>query len=123
VLSMSVAFLASVTLLPAMIILTRPRFLGSTSASACVALIALLATVSTDSRAEAQATPGAEDIVKRVNMVSQGKQVTRSILFRTTDKSGRVRERETMSFRRYFGDERRLHCFSPPPQTFAILPS
>jgi predicted RND superfamily exporter protein len=115
VLSMSVAFLASVTLLPAMIILTRPRFLGSTSVSACVALIALLATVSTDSRAEAQATPGAEDIVKRVNMVSQGKQVTRSILFRTTDKSGRVRERETMSFRRYFGDERRLALFFTAP--------
>jgi hypothetical protein len=57
----------------------------------------------------------ADAIVARVNAVPQGEQVTRRILFRTTDKRGRSRERETVSFRRYFGDERRLALFFTAP--------
>ncbi|MFK7829075.1 MAG: outer membrane lipoprotein-sorting protein [Congregibacter sp.] len=59
--------------------------------------------------------PDAREIVRRVNAVSTVDQLTRKILFRTTDKRGRVRERQTVSFRRHFDDERRLALFFTAP--------
>jgi predicted RND superfamily exporter protein len=114
VISMAVAFLASVTLLPALTSLVRPRFLV-----AAAALVLAFVLFPDGVRAEGEAVPApgmsAEAIVARVNAVPQGEQVTRRILFRTTDKRGRSRERETVSFRRYFGDERRLALFFTAP--------
>jgi len=57
----------------------------------------------------------AADVVAQVNSVPESEQVTRELLFRTTDKRGRARERDTVSYRRYFGDERRLVIYFTAP--------
>ena len=115
VLSMAVAFLASVTLLPALILILAPRFAGALVPLFVLALLPALAMIAPDARSENAEVLTADEVVARVNGVSQGEQVTRRILFRTTDKRGRSRERETVSFRRYFGDERRLALFFTAP--------
>lgn len=116
-LSMAVAFLASVTLLPALIYLHTPRFVTS----APVVLVGMLALLMAGggipgaSAQDASADLSADEVVANVNGVPQGDQVTRNILFRTTDKRGRSRERETVSYRRYFDDERRVVLFFTAP--------
>ncbi|MEQ8514814.1 MAG: outer membrane lipoprotein-sorting protein, partial [Chromatocurvus sp.] len=162
-LSMGVSFLASVTLLPALIMLRCPRFITEGAASrrrhlprvGATVLVAVAAVLWLSSAARAEeagaaassadgasaapeaggqpaghmgvdvAAPPAADaasdaltaseVVARVNAVPQGEQVTRELLFRTTDKRDRSRERETISYRRYFGDERRLALFFTAP--------
>ncbi|WOJ98264.1 outer membrane lipoprotein-sorting protein [Congregibacter brevis] len=113
-LSMSVAFLASVTLLPAIVYLARPAFIHrAAAATPLLLLVVALGFANPDSFAEEVLT--ADEIVARVNAVPQGEQVTRSLLFRTTDKRGRTRERQTQSYRQYFGEERRLVLFFTAP--------
>ncbi|MFT7288049.1 MAG: putative RND superfamily exporter protein [Halieaceae bacterium] len=142
-LSMAVSFLASVTLLPAIVHLTRPRFLGgpgvgsgAAGAAGGVAGLLVLAMVvashapplraqeQAQEQNPAQEQPAsvmeasaltADEVVAGVNAVPQGEQVTRKLLFKTTDKRGKSRERDTISYRRYFGEERRLALFFTAP--------
>lgn len=120
-LSMGVAFLASVTLLPAIVYLARPGFISATAASSSLRSLVLPLMAVTmlgglfADNVRAEELLKADAVVTRVNAVPQGEQVTRKLLFRTTDKRGRSRERDTASFRRYFGDERRLALFFTAP--------
>ncbi|MFA5493874.1 MAG: outer membrane lipoprotein-sorting protein [Porticoccaceae bacterium] len=135
-LSMAVSFVASVTLLPALILALRPAFVcgalpGNRAARrkslvrvvAQVAVVLALAAIWLASSVHAHASEerlasgqlSADDVVARVNAVPQGEQVTRDLLFRTVDRQGRSRERQTVSYRRYFGDERRLVLFFTAP--------
>ncbi|WP_197911893.1 outer membrane lipoprotein-sorting protein [Kineobactrum salinum] len=142
-LSMGVSFLASVTLLPALVKLLRPAFIYGTGTVRrsllpllfkILLVVALAATWLFQSARAAEVEPGtetepsstetepgteaelcAEEVVTRVNAVPQGEQVTRELLFRTTDKHDRSRERETVSYRRFFGDERRVVLFFTAP--------
>jgi hypothetical protein len=118
-LSMGVAFLASVTLLPAIVYLARPRFIYRLARVVPLLLLSLWV-IGQSGEAYAEQSPAeealsADEIVARVNAVPQGEHVTRSLVFRTTDKRGRTRERQTQSFRQYFGEERRLALFFTAP--------
>lgn len=113
-LSMGVAFVASVTLVPAMVFVARPRFISRLPQSLGVLLLLALVGV-TPGEVLANECVDADCVVSRVNSVSQGEQVTRKLLFRTIDKRGRTRERETVSYRRFFGAERRLALFFTAP--------
>lgn len=134
VISMLVAFLASVTLLPALVLLGKPAFMSQTQAAPASSIAGFLVLVlalgalgsqtvfaqnstefsDADSQSSAESY-AASEVVAKVNAVSQGEQVSRNLLFRTTDKKGRTRERDTRSFRRYFGEERRLALFFTAP--------
>ncbi|EED33972.1 Patched family protein [gamma proteobacterium NOR5-3] len=120
-LSMGMAFLASMTLLPAIVLLSNPAFIRQSKALGLLLVMATLGCVIPSEQASAQeegTSPGgltAAEIVQKVNAVPRGEQVTRRLVFKTTDKRGRNRERETQSFRRYFGEERRLALFFTAP--------
>lgn len=126
-LSMGFSFLASVTLLPALIKLLRPAFIHAGAAGAAQRRSASLRTLAQVAAVlvlvfawmaypvnAADALP-ADEVVARVNAVPESEQVTRELLFRTTDRRGRSRERETISYRRYFGDDRKLVLFFTAP--------
>jgi hypothetical protein len=113
-LSMAVAFLASVTLLPAIVYLLKPKFVHRATQILPLLVFSLMATLS-NGDARADEALSADAIVARVNAVPQGEHVSRSLLFRTIDKRGRTRERQTQSFRQYFGEERRLALFFTAP--------
>lgn len=141
-LSMGMSFIASVTLLPALVHVLRPGFLATVGRPmlgmrwllrllglVMLAIVLAVSVLTRDANAaqtddaaveagvatDATGAMDAEAIVAAVNAVPQGEQVTRSLLFRTTDKRGRSRERETVSYRRYFGEERRLVLFFTAP--------
>ncbi|GAB5414307.1 MAG: outer membrane lipoprotein-sorting protein [Congregibacter sp.] len=121
-LSMAAAFIASITLLPALVCVFRPLFMtrsiGSRCSSQLFCLLIILgigALVFAPEYSIAEEKLSASQVVTRVNALHQGERVTRRLLFRTTDKKGRTRERNTVSFRRFFGKERRQALFFTEP--------
>lgn len=74
-------------------------------------LLALLST----GLAHAQGLPSATSIVQKTNAVDEGVQLTRELTMILTDKRGKSRTRETVSFRKYLGKEKRLAIFYEQP--------
>ncbi len=56
-----------------------------------------------------------DEIVAMVNSVPEGQYVTRKLAMELTDRRGKTRSRETINYRKYFGDEKRTVIFFLSP--------
>ncbi|GAA3927709.1 outer membrane lipoprotein-sorting protein [Litoribacillus peritrichatus] len=135
VIAVTTSFIASVTLLPALIKVIRPSFItGKTSARESTARVGVtrmitMMTVASGLtcavlwnpvEASEQTTVSAsilnaETIVDRVNGVDEGEHVARKLHMKLMDRKGKVRERYTDSFRKYYGNEKRTILFYRSP--------
>lgn len=126
VLSVTASFIASMTLLPALIKVFQPAFITGKAEAARegVGLVkpllwvlvlggigAFLATPYT----EAEELPKGDWIVEQINQQNDGEYVSQRMTMRMIDKQGKVRERETVGYRKYFGDEKRTILFYTEP--------
>jgi len=125
-LAVSTAFVASVTLVPALAWWLRPGFLvghsssaaipGSTPARAAAVGALLLLASSVEARAEAPVdTLSGDQIMARVNQRDDGLQVSRKFTLELTDRRGITRVEKTTGYRKYFGDEKRTIFFYTDP--------
>ena len=127
VVSVTTSFLASMSLLPALIKVTKPRFItGNVSeigeasmnwvkVSSIVLLVGVLGGVFFIQKASASDLPNAQDVVAKVNAVDDGQHVTRDLTMTLVDKRGKSRVRETKTYRKYFGTEKRTIIFYKKP--------
>jgi len=60
--------------------------------------------------------PSGLDIAKNINQVEEGVQQTRKLHMKMVDRRGKVRERFTLGFRKYYGDEKRTVLFYLKPK-------
>lgn len=65
--------------------------------------------------AAAETLPAGEEIARRINARDEGEVVSRFVTMAMTDRSGTERVRETKSFRKYFGKEKRTVIFYLSP--------
>lgn len=82
----------------------------STLLALCVLTSALAA-----SSAESTGLPDGDEIVANVNARDEGESVVRNLTMTLTDKRGKERVRETIDFRKYYGDEKRSVLFFLSP--------
>ncbi len=90
----------------------KQQSLSIAMASILLTTVALPALIST---AHATALPSAETVVSNINAVDEGEHVVRKLRMVMTDKRGKVRERLTTSYRKFFGDEKRSVLFYQKP--------
>ena len=64
-----------------------------------------------------QSLPEGNSIANKTYTRDDGVSVTRKLTMELTDKRGKIRVRETISLRKYFGDERRLAIFYLTPSS------
>jgi len=123
VLSVTMSFIASLVLLPALVLVLKPAFLyrhhqedaDTNEAPAgvvitktlCVIAIAGLGVTLVPESAQASDLPDGAAIIENVNQVAEGQHAISDLHMTLTDKSGKVRERKALSFRKYFGEEKR----------------
>lgn len=79
------------------------------------ALVLLAATAAFGSDPAPAALPGGDEVVRRVNARDDGHQASRTLVMELIDRDGSTRTRVTRSFRRDFGDTRRLALFFVEP--------
>jgi predicted RND superfamily exporter protein len=139
--SVSTSFFASMSLLPALIKATKPRFISDTikpmslegtsvnniplttpksyvRVIRSLTIISLIASVSYfvfNKEAHAASTPESINIVNKVNNVNDGQQVTRKLTMTMIDKRGKTRVRETLAYRKYYEGEKRTVLFYKKP--------
>jgi len=129
--AVTTSFIASMTILPALGKLLKPAFLfprselaaAATRASAVAtasSVVALVAVVSVLFASFAKADdvsdlPAADDIIAQVNSRDDGQQVTRKLTMELIDRRGKSRVRETIAYRRYYGEEKRTVLFYQSP--------
>ena len=65
--------------------------------------------------AAAEALPAGDEIARRINARNEGEVVSRFVTMAMTDRGGTERVRETKSFRKYFGKEKRVVIFYLSP--------
>ncbi|NOR71100.1 MAG: outer membrane lipoprotein-sorting protein, partial [Methylomarinum sp.] len=68
------------------------------------------------SNANSAELPSGDSIAKNINARDEGIAVSRNLTMQMTDRHGKVRERETRAFRKYFGDEKRTAIFYLKPK-------
>jgi len=129
VVSVTTSFLASMSLLPALIKVTKPNFIGGYSEnqekaplgrkfariSSVILLIATFGGFVINKQALAADLPVAMQLVNKVNAIDDGQQVTRNLTMTMIDKRGKKRVRETLAFRKYYGEEKRTILFYKKP--------
>ena len=122
------AFVASVTLLPALIYLLQPAFMFSrpsvqfrpgfaTASVVAIGVISLLAYSSTFADTgilDLDALDGRQ-VMQAVNARDEGEQVGRDLRIELIDRRGKTRVQETRGYRRYFGEEKRTVIFYRAP--------
>ena len=122
-LSVSVAFVASLILLPAFTLVFRPGFMLGANGSfwkTGVILLALLAAGAMTSKAFADENPPtADEIIQKMNNRPEGVAVQRDMVITMTDRRGNTREEHTRAFRRYFGTAKKTVIFYTQPGTVA----
>jgi len=127
--SVVTSFVFSLTLLPALIMLFKPKFIvtesaktqgSGLSASAGVLLVAVAGTgllYQQDAQAadSPSGLPDANWVVEQINAVEEGRQSSSRLSMTLIDRRGKVRQRETISFRQYVGEEKQtvLYYLSP----------
>jgi len=124
-LSVSSAFIFSLTFLPALILLIKPRFvyqqqakpksrmtLGGTTASALLVCVVLF---TAEPSQAADDTLNAQQIMQNVLARNDGQQVTRTLTMELTDRRGKLRQRVTRGYRKYFGENKRTVLFYLSP--------
>jgi predicted RND superfamily exporter protein len=128
-LAVSMSFLASVTLLPALIKVFKPRFIISEStASESIFLgvkhlailfglmtVLFFTTLMNTSEAVAGELPSGDSIVEQINQQEDGEFVSQRLKMTLIDRRGNERTRETIGYRKYFGDEKRTILFYTSP--------
>lgn len=121
-LSVSSAFLFSLTFLPALVLVIRPAFVygeGGTRLPAATVPILVAAlgagTLFIASEARADERTGRE-VMEQVEARDEGGQMTRKLTMELTDRRGKTRVRETLGYRKYFGDEKRTVLFYESPK-------
>ncbi len=136
-LAVTTSFIASVTLLPAIVKLVKPKFImgnlqltqnqlptndatnTDNNPSSVLPMLLLAASGGLLTQlplSEAQAEPlTAAEIVQKVNSMDDGLQVTRNLTMTLTDRRGKQRIRETTGYRKYFGEEKRTVLFYTSP--------
>ncbi|MGI2026989.1 outer membrane lipoprotein-sorting protein [Endozoicomonas acroporae] len=141
-LSVTMSFLAAMTLLPALVMVIQPRFIFGQQAhipahkpvsalfsvmvlTGSVVLASLLFAPQSSKAVEREQAEGrvmAEQIVASVNAVDDGQQATSDLTMILTDRRGKQRTRETKSYRKYFpaseaaGQEKRTVFFYQSPK-------
>jgi len=137
-LAVTTSFLASVTLLPALIKVFKPKFvfgdlhivtrpeaaevrtaagnrLLSLAPSAAALLIGPMLVSSPMAEAQTDMLPSGDWIVNKVNSMDDGHQVTRNLHMTLIDRRGKQRVRNTIGYRKYFGDDKRTVLFYLSP--------
>ena len=66
--------------------------------------------------ASAANLPSGDEIAENINARDEGVAVSRNVLMEMTDKRGKTRKRNTRSFRKYYGDEKRTVIFYRTPK-------
>lgn len=127
-LSVTTSFLISMTLLPALILVFRPRFITGQSARPSVSatgmtsstftlLVGLLAFVMFVSpQLMAQTLPEGRWVAEQINQVDEGERRFSAVTMTLTDKRGKERVREAVIYRKYFGEEKRTVLFYLAPR-------
>lgn len=129
--SVCVSFLFSMTVLPALIKLTLPRFITGSVSSHTPAVVTAKSLVMAfvlgaswmvcDKPAWASANgsqplPDGLWVAQQINRVDDGKQRTGKLEMTMIDKRGKVRTRDTLNFRKYYGEEKRTVLFYLSPR-------
>lgn len=136
VLSVTMSFVAAMTLLPAMVMLIRPKFIflnlnddkeepsteSKVTSNLTSSVLLLLIGIGTTSVIGFTAKPvyameglDAMSIVNNINDVDDGLQVTSDLSMTMTDKRGKERSRDTISYRKYFGKDKKTVLFYKKP--------
>lgn len=124
-LSIGISFLASMILLPALVLRTRPEFvlgrnfasskIATTRVTAVVFLVVALAMTLLSQTVIAQESISAEEVVGQVNGVNEGAFVTRNLQMTLIDKRGKERQRDTVIYRKFYDDQLRTAVFYLSP--------
>ncbi len=127
VLSVTTSFLASMTLLPALVKVFKPAFMEPAEAfrrvgfrraigtTAMVLIIGISGLWGISSAARAGELPAGDWIVEQINNIDDGEFVSRKLTMHMIDRRGKERVRETTAYRKYFGDEKRTVLFYLAP--------
>ena len=144
VISVTTSFLASLSLLPALIKVIKPGFISQSlnrennqtthselsgdkvmtrkwlRLTSVILVVASLGGLAINQQAQAatpagNSAPDAMTIVDKVNAVDDGEFVSRDLLMTLTDKRGKTRVRETKTFRKYYDGEKRTMLFYKKP--------
>jgi hypothetical protein len=123
------AFIASFTVLPALVLVFRPAFLEAerskqpTSAikrtASMLLVMGFVAAPAAQTGAEGPDWPTGDEIARRVNARDDGEQVARRIVMELIDRRGKKRIRETFGYRKYYGSEKRTVLFYQKPKNVA----
>jgi len=122
--SVVTSFIVSMTLLPALVKVFRPRFIitgvnpswaKAERVSGFLFAVIALSIISYPANIDAAEPLTADEIVARVNAVDDGQFLTRKLKMELTDKRGKTRERETISYRKYYGKDMRTVLFYLSP--------
>jgi hypothetical protein len=135
--SVTTSFFISMTLLPALTLLFKPRFITrqtidnleinnagisllnpTTKTVIAVSVVGLLGWVLASDKALADDSelPQGRWVMEQVNNVDDGDAVSRKLTMTMIDKRGKERVRETVGYRKYFGDEKRTVLFYLTPR-------
>ena len=130
--SVTTSFLASMSFLPALIKVVKPRFIADSITketamshqstarkfariTSVVLAVGVLGGLVISQQAMAVEAPDAMTVVNNVNAVDDGEHVTRNLTMTLIDKSGKTRVRETQTFRKYYDEEKRTILFYKKP--------
>jgi len=126
-LSVSTAFIFSLTFLPALILLIKPAFIyGNQSrvplqglSTGIVLAVSSMFLLGTSTGVQAQESAAidmtAREIMQQVLDREDGVQVSRTLTMELTDRRGKTRKRVTRGYRKYFGDDKRTVLFYLSP--------
>lgn len=116
--SVSIAFISSLVLLPAIALVFKPAFLFGQRKSlwrGTAMAVVLVALVFGATLASAEQEPSGDAIVEQMNARDEGNSVRREMRIELTDRRGNTRVEETVAFRRYFGDTKKTVIFYTSP--------
>jgi predicted RND superfamily exporter protein len=130
--SVTTSFVVSLSLLPAMIMLFKPSFITgakqsttsiktkknvkvATTASVILALVLSSYLLITET-ASAETLPEGRWLAEQINAVPEGVQRSSKLSIKMIDRRGKERQRETLTFRKYYGQEKRTVLFYRSPK-------
>jgi predicted RND superfamily exporter protein len=125
--SVFTSFLVSLTLLPALFKLFQPAFIvadkkeqnrdtAGLKAASVLLIAGAAAFIMPMDSVQAEAIPSGLQLANNINQVDDGQFVSRKMHMKMVDKRGKVRERLTLGFRQYYGDEKRTILFYLAPK-------
>lgn len=124
--SVTTSFLISLTLLPAMVMLFKPKFvtrlveqgslIGVVAKTSALTVMLFLSFFLSSKKALSEELPEGRWVAEKVNAVEEGSARTAKLHMKMVDRRGKERERKTLTFRKYFGDEKRTVLFYLSPK-------